>query len=295
MASTFWTNTVWYLALLAVGAAVLAAAFIKSPDRRLTLALLFAVLGFSYFLELQLLLIFNAYTYYPKIVSDAFQDAVLGNHFSQISINAASVFIAVLGLKKRWHFIFAFVFFLIEILFAGLGIYQLYWYRHIYTFAAFIAYSWVVRVWYNKSLHAPKKWLNYLTLFFGVFGGGGVALYLPLKVFWIQYFKANFFDDISKNHYGAFFIYATAIIILIIIIYKSKLSWAKRGIAFIFLFSCIYFLWLTGVLFIRPGWFVPAALLDIFSYYFWTVLLSRCLKPPLRISSASQGSWLPGK
>lgn len=288
MASTFWTNTVWYLALLAVSTAVLVVTFIKSPDRRLSFAFFFAVLGFTYCIELQLLVVFDAYTYSPKIVSDAFQDAVLGNHFSQTAVSSAAVMMSVLGFKKRWYFVFGVVFFLIDVLFAALGIYQLHWYMHIYTLFGFIAYSWLVGVWYNKIRRAPRKWIYYPTLFFGVLGAGAITVDLPLKLSSLQIFRGSFYDDMTKNHYLVSFIYAITIIILIIIIYESKLHLAKRVTSFVLLFCCLYFLKVIGVLSAKPGWFVPVALIDIFGHYAWTAVFSPCLKRPLRTTSVSK-------
>ena len=60
------------------------------------IAFTLATLGFVYLIESLLVISFNAYSYYPKIVDDLFQDTVLGNVFSQVSISTTSALTIVM-------------------------------------------------------------------------------------------------------------------------------------------------------------------------------------------------------
>ncbi|MGE4485240.1 MAG: hypothetical protein AB7C97_09045, partial [Oscillospiraceae bacterium] len=125
MPTSFWSNTIWYI-LLGVSS-IVSMIFVlkKTENRRFTAAFALAVLGFVYMLEAILIILLNAYIYYPKLmVNDLFQDLVLGNIFSQTSIAATSALAIVYDLSFGWTVLFAAVYYLIDILFVKLGIYE---------------------------------------------------------------------------------------------------------------------------------------------------------------------------
>jgi hypothetical protein len=147
--NTFWTNTIWYLLLLASSVIVIIITAKKSSDLSFTSAFSVAVLGFAYWIEASLVIVLNAYTYHPMITPwDPFQDAVLGNIFSQVSVSSTAVLYCVLGLRKRYIPVLAGCYFVIDILFVKLGIYEHHWYRSFYTFIGFNLFCWMVNKWY---------------------------------------------------------------------------------------------------------------------------------------------------
>ena len=184
----------------------------KIQKRKFTIAFTLATLGIVYLLESILVISFRSYTYYPEIVDDLFQDAVLGNVFSQVSISSTSAFAIVFGLSYKWYFIFAVVYFLIEELFIKLGIYQHFWYKSIYTGIGFIPLFWFIKMWHNKLISSPKYFIHYITIFLGTFAAASNTIIMPMKLLGIQVFKVNFYGEISKNHtttaviYGFFLI-----------------------------------------------------------------------------------------
>ncbi len=168
MKTAFWTNTVWYVALAVISAAMIAISLVKAPLRKKTLAFFFAVLGMTYFFEAFLLIVTDAYAYYPQIASDSFHESLIGNFFSQYSVSASAVLIATLGLRLGWRIGFSIVYFLIDILFIHLCIYSQSWYRSWYTLIGFFIYSWGVKKWHEKMFTAPPN-LSILQRFFLAF------------------------------------------------------------------------------------------------------------------------------
>jgi hypothetical protein len=63
----------------------------------------FAALGLAYFFEVFLMLVTNAYVYYPKIATDRFHESLIGNFFSSYSVSASAVLLAAFGLNIRWQ------------------------------------------------------------------------------------------------------------------------------------------------------------------------------------------------
>lgn len=295
MSGLFWSNTIWYLLLLLSSVVAIAVTFKKSHNRRFSSAFSLAVLGFTYCIEVSLLLVLNAYTYYPMLTpNDAFQDAVIGNFFSQISVTATAVLFSVLDLRSVFIFIFAGIYFLIDVLFVRLGIYEHHWYRSVYTLIGFIPYCYIVKKWYLLLLRAPqdtklvkglrghklKKWLHNATLFFAVFAAAGNSLITSQKLLELQIFKGGFFADMSKDHTTTSLIYGPILNVLFILLLRWKRPGTYKVGVLLILFACQWVLYSLGILTVPQGWFVIVTAIDLLGFYLWTVLLSRLLANP---------------
>lgn len=278
MFSPFWTHTIWYILLAATSVTLLMIALKKAPDRRFAFAFLFGVLGFTYVLEAILVIVFNAYHYHPAIVSDSFQDSVLGNIFSQVSVSTSALLIAVFGLSWKWRTAFSVVYFLIDVLFSTLGVYEHEWYRSIYSLFGFFIYSWAVQQWYCRLRNNPPRFLFYLTWFLGIFALTGNTIVLPLKLLKLQIFSVGIFSDISKDHTTGMIIYAPILIVLIIAhqywIAPRTLKW----IPFLLLTFLQYVLYSAGFILIKPGWLFIVTAADLLGIYVWCAWLNRSLK-----------------
>ncbi|MHB1314702.1 MAG: hypothetical protein ACYCX2_04360 [Christensenellales bacterium] len=277
MNGSFWSNTIWYIALSATSIAAIVIIFIKTPARKKTFAFYFAVLGFTYCIEISLLLILDAYTYYPMIVEEEFFDAVLGNIFSQASVSSSAVLICVLHLSNWWLAGFAAAYFLIDILFSRLGIYVHYWYRSIYTLAGFLVYGGIVKYWYKKIFNFPSKRIYYPTLVLSIFAITGNILGTALKLLGIRIFQSGLVSDPSRDHTITALIYGPIMTILSIALYKWKIHRSQKALVFLLLLICQYGLVQSGIIVVEPGWWVFVILLDLLVYYSWTLVMDKSL------------------
>jgi hypothetical protein len=257
---------------------------IKTKTRKFTIAFTLATLGFIYLGEALLVISFRAYTYYPAIVNDLFQDAVFGNMFSQVSLSTTLALIIVYNLSYKWYFFFSFIYYLIDILFVKLGIYKHFWYRSIYTFIGLVILFWFVKMCYNKVITSTKYIAHYIPLFLGAFAISGNTLVLPFKLMGIQIFRADFYEDFSKDHTTAVIIYGFFLINILINLYRWKLHWAWKGVVFTILFIIQYILYKSGVIYYTKGWFTIITLTDLFGFYFWITILDRFLKQKPAVS-----------
>jgi hypothetical protein len=251
---------------------------IKSKNRKFTIAFTFATLGLVYHIESILVVSFNSYSYYPKLIDDLFQDTVLGNIFSQVSISSTSALTIVYGLSFRWYVIFAFIYFLIEELFVKLGIYQHFWYKSIFTLIGFVPLFWFVKYWYNKLIESSKYYIHYITLYCSTTAVMGNIIVLPMKLLRIQVFTVNFYDDFSKNHTATFAIYGFFLTNILINLYRWRLQPIWKGIIFTLLFFIQYILYMSGIIYIKNGWFIVATLADLLGVYFFIVIFDRFLR-----------------
>jgi hypothetical protein len=253
--------------------------FIKTRDRKRLFAFWFAVLGFTYCLEASLLLLFEAYTYHPMIrPDDPFFDAVLGNIFSQVSVSSSAVLICVLGLSVWSLAGFSAAYFLIDILFVYLGVYEHYWYRSVFTLAGFFIYGLIVKRWYRYMFSNPSKWIFYPTLFFSVFASTANLTGTALKLLGLRVFNSAFYSDPSKNHTAMALIYGAVLIIIMITLHKWRPPGLKKIFVFILLSACQWGLLQSGVIIIRAGWEAPVFLFDLAAYYGLTGIMERCLQ-----------------
>ncbi|WP_066499576.1 hypothetical protein [Abyssisolibacter fermentans] len=277
MRELFWSNTIWYILLFVTSIVSFVFTYHKSPNRKLSMAFTFSIIGLTYLIEILLLLVFNAYTYYPGLVTDNFQDAVLGNVFSQVSVSTTAVLIAVYNLSNIWFLIFAAIYFTIEELFVKLGIYEQFWYKTIFTVIGYIPYCWLVKKWYKKLLDVPSKYVYYITLFLSVFTTFGNSIITTLKLLKIQIFRINFTSDLSRNHTSTAVIIMSCLIILMIELYKAKLHWIQKACVFVCLFVSEYVLYRTGILYIKEGWTFIVIILHLLGSYFWVSVMNQLL------------------
>ena len=277
MTKIFWTNTIWYIALAAISAAMLFLALAKSPCRKKTLAFFFAVLGMTYFLEILLLVVMEAYTYSPKIASDSFHESLIGNFFSQYSVSAAAVLIATLGLNMKWRIGFSIAYFLVDMLFVQLNIYSHNWYNSWFTLGGFFVYSWIVMKWHGKVFSQPTKGLFIATLFLAVFSLYGNLFGTTLNFMEIQRFTIGLYEQTTKDNTAASVLYSIPSIAIIIPLCRLKHRPAFKGLLFLLLFVIDWCLYRMGFMHVKAGWFIPVTLFTVFGRYMITGFLDRSL------------------
>jgi len=226
-----------------------------------------------------LVLILNAYTYYPMITpGDRFFDTVLGNIFSQVSVSSSAVLVCVMGLSNWWLFGISVVYFFIGILFSGLGLYEYHWYRSVYTIAGFLIFGRVVQYWFRAILNYPSKKIFSTTLFLSVFGLTSNLLNTSLKLLNIRIFRSGLFPlDPSRDHTATALIYGPVLTVISIALYKWKTHWIMKGFIFLLLLMCQYGLVYSGVMIIKQGWLIFVLFLDLIGYYGWTIVMDRSL------------------
>lgn len=279
MNSPFMTNTIWYVALAASSAAVLIGMFRKSRERRKLFAFWFAVLGFTYCLEVSLLLLFDAYTYYPMITpDDPFFDAVLGNIFSQVSVSSTAVLICVLGLSNWWLAGFSAAYFLIDVLFVQLGLYEHFWYRSVFTLGGFFIYGLIVKYWYRRVFSGPLKRIYYPTLLLSAWAVSFNMADTFLKLTELRVFQSSFYPDPSRGHAAAALIHASVLIIIMMALHKWRSAWWQKLLVLGLLLVCQWGLLVSGVMLVRPGWEFVIPLFDLAVFFCWTAIMDKCLQ-----------------
>ncbi len=278
MNSTFWTNTIWYIVLALISAAALAVILVKTRERRKTMAFWLAVLGFTYFIEIPLLLLFSAYTYHPMLAPQPFFDAILGNVFSQVSVSTSALLICVLGLSIWWLAGFSAAYFLIDVLYVHLGVYEHFWYRSVYTLGGFFIYGMIVKYWYRKMFGVSSKRVYIPTHYLGIWAIAGNLFGTLFKLINLREFHSGLYADPARDHNATGIIYSTVMVAVMLALHGWRAPLRKKLPVFLVLLACVFGLIYWQVIITAPGWQIPVALIDVAGYYGFTVYLDRLLR-----------------
>jgi hypothetical protein len=277
MKTSFWTNTVWYVALAVISIVMVSICLIKASERKKTMVFFFAVLGMTYFIEVFLMLVTDAYAYYPKIASDSFHESLIGNFFSQYSVSASALLIAALGLNIWWQIGFTIVYYLIDVLFVRLGIYSHNWYQSWYTLAGFFFYSRIVISWYKKIFAQPSRFIYFITLFLGTFAIGGNAIGTTLNFLEIRRFSMGLFSQATKDHTATGILYGILIAVILIPLYRLKSHPILKCLILLMMYVFDYVLYRAGVIIVKPGWFTIGTIIAVLGRYLITGMVDRSL------------------
>jgi len=268
MNPTFWTNTIWFILLFIASIITNVLTLHKTSNVKFAIAFLFSIIGLSFTFEAILVLGLNAYSYYPKIFHDSYLDIIVGNYFSQISVSSTALLLAIYNLSYIWYCAFGLIYYLIEVLFIKLGIYEHFWYKSIYTFFAFIIFSLLTKKWYEKAKNSTNRFINYISLYFSVASFSTFTIFLGQRLLGIQLLQSNiFFTSMNKNNTSSGFVYQFIAFNCLIPLYKSKLHWAFKTIALACLFIAQYLAYREGYIYITEGLFFTVTSLDLIGCY----------------------------
>jgi len=130
LGTAFWSHTIWFILLGITTMIELIIILLNVKKRPTVLALYLTISGMTFFFEMIILSLLRAYTYYPMLIPDSPpDDSIAGNLFSQFSVSASALLLAVFHLKYYWYIVFALIYGSIEELFLALGLYKQNWYH----------------------------------------------------------------------------------------------------------------------------------------------------------------------
>jgi FtsH-binding integral membrane protein len=128
-------NTIYYLILCIASTLLFVYTLWKKKDNKLVV-LYFFIAGYTYFLEYFVLVLFNGYSYNPAILKNEYYDNISGAVASDaFVIPMISTFVSGFKLSFMKRFFIAAIITIIEIIFVRIHIFEVYWWKHFYTFA----------------------------------------------------------------------------------------------------------------------------------------------------------------
>jgi len=277
----FWTNTIWYVMLGILTIVEVIFIMIKVKRRKFVFAYYLSLVGSVLFFETMILIVFSAYNYYPMIISTSpYDDILAGNLFSQFSVAATALLVAVFNLEYYWIFILSGIYVLIETLFLNLGIYSHNWYRTWMTVVGLILFFWLAKKDYLKSLEGIIKPLKYyFYIFMGLFPLTVITILWGFILSGYQNYTRNFIPDPIRSPYVGALLYYMVVAITMMLIYFLKPKWRWKSLIILSIYGINYLAYkLHFLYFYNLGWFIIFSTVSICSIYLSVVFLDYLFK-----------------
>ncbi|MFC4100332.1 hypothetical protein [Paenibacillus xanthanilyticus] len=257
-------NMVPYLILASLAISLLSYILISSK-RWMNVVLFLAFIGMIYLFEYTILVLFDCYVYYPKILPNPYLDSMMGALISNfLTVPVLGLAMVVYRLSFRWNLVFTLLLCGVEWLFLHLGIYAHHWWKLGYTLAAFLFFFWFVRYWANR-LSRGRRLFQYVTLLMFSLSTVDTMSYLFMLT-GVRQFLPGVFELHSRDDVFFTFPYTLvkAALIANAVFWSPRLRWLFAALFIIMLLQ--YPLIRTGVLHIYiPLWlyyliYVPCCL-----------------------------------
>lgn len=276
--NSFWTNSIWYILLGVVSIILLSYILIKSKRRKRDLGFFFAIVGLTFIIETIIYVFLRAYEYYPLIIPGSpADDGVMGNILSQFLVSTAALFICSFEVPLRGVIATGGIFYLIEKLFLGLGIYKYYWYRTWMTFVGFIILFEIIKKWYKSVVRTSSNTSHYFTIMLGL-----MALYLPTTN-WIAILFGYFVlkvDSFANPLISHAVIAIPKYIIqmnLVYFLYKHKANWVWNITAIAAMLLGDAVLYYAGIVHVKEGWLLVYSGISILTIYLYVFIMNKLL------------------
>jgi hypothetical protein len=209
--------------------------------------------GLAYVFEYIIFVLFNSYTYHPHILSNNYNDSVLGSISSQaFSVPVAITYIVLYRLTISRIVLIIGVFFLLETWFLHTNLYEHHWWESYYTTFFLIISIILAKTWWRFLEDCPNHYVQFITLFFAL---STVSLslswilssLLKLYVIPLNHFSNPVRDLIAGN---AIYIWFSTYLYSLVIFFRNG-NWKYLLWSILFLFTVEVFMVQYGVLLVE--------------------------------------------
>lgn len=242
------------------------------------LALFIIISGMTFSYEMTIFSFFKSYNYFPMIIPQSpIDDGLAGNLFSQFSVTASAMLIAVYNLKYYWFFVFSLMYGLIEEFFVRLGIYSHYWYQTWMTMLGLFLLFWLTKRMYKIDLKNIKHFWRYILMFFGLFTLHMPAIFWALILTKIIVLNINILPDPMNSYALIRLLNLLFLSITCTFIYFSKLNWQWKSILTFCLYGSLYLACKLNLINVKEGMFFVFASIDILGMYLCVFILDKLM------------------
>lgn len=268
----FWSHTIWYLLLGVVSIIQIIYTLHHSEKRCRTFAFFLTLVGLPLYFETMVLIFFDAYVYYPKIIRlsnlDPFNDVLTGNLFSQFGVASSALLLTVHRKRFYWHVVVAFLYCVVEELFIVLDIYHHHWWKTWMTFIGLLLLFTISKWMYTRLVRGLRPiyyYYGYINL--GMFPICTILfLWGVLDLFGFMRFTETLFSNPKISRYGLYLIFMSICYPLMIWGYfRQQWIWKIAASTLVGVIICIGYK--CHLLIFREDWFGPISILMILWMY----------------------------
>ncbi len=278
--STFWRHTVWYILLGITTIIELFFILRKVKNRKLIIAIYLTISGLTFFLEMIIYSYFKSYQYFPMLIPQSpSDDSIAGNLFSQFSVCATALLIAVYKLKYYWYLIFAAAYGAIEEIFLMLGIYKHNWYQTWMTIIGLLLVFWITKKIYLKATNRITPFWRYIFIFFGLTALHQHIIVWVQRLVGIRVLSESFLPDAEQSMVVLSAINNLLLGVPIMIIHFSHTKWRWRILVISVLYGAFYAAAKLDLVIYKEGWFLISSSVCIWSMYIFTYIFDKLYGP----------------
>lgn len=279
MGNAFWSHTIWFILLGLTTLIELIVIFSKVTNRKPVFAVYLTISGMAFCFEMVILSYLKAYTYYPMLLPHSPpDDSIAGNIFSQFSVTATALLIAVLKLKYYWYFIFALLYGAIEELFLALGVYKQNWYQTWMTVVFLQILFWITKHVYLITFTRLKGFLRYVFIFLGLLTLHQHIIVWIFRIIGIQRFSEKVLSDTDHSLVLLSSSYMLLLGVTIMVIYFTGIRWRWKVAVIIVLYFAHMLAMKVDLIIYKTGWFWFSTSISIWGMYLYTYILDKLYK-----------------
>lgn len=274
--NAFWSHTIWFILLGITTLIELAILLWKTERRMFIIALFLTISGLTFSFEMIIHSYFKAYTYFPKLIPHMpSDDSIAGNLFSQFSVSATAILIALFRLRYYWYFVISAVYGIIEELFLKLGVYEHNWYQTWMTVALLPVLFWITQKAYDICFKPMWRYWRYVFVFFGLVTLHVHTIGWTLHLAGIRNFSEHLVADKDRSIVILNGIYMLVLGSVMISLYFSRIKWRLKLPIILVLYIAVKISEQCGLIIFKEGWFLPASSIFIWGMYFYTYLFDQ--------------------
>ncbi|TMU88014.1 hypothetical protein FGG79_07865 [Bacillus sp. BHET2] len=211
--------------------------------------------GLAYVFEYIIFVLYNSYSYYPHILSNDYNDSVLGSISSQaFSVPIAITYIVVYRLKLSRILLIIGLFFFIETWFIYSNLYEHHWWESYYTTFSLVISVIMAKTWWKLFLGQTNHYVQLITLFFAL---STISLsfawilssILEIYVIPVEHFANPTRDLIAGN---ALYIWFTTYLYTLVIFFRNR-NWTYTLLTIVFLLSVETFMVQHDILILKSS------------------------------------------
>ncbi|MDR3589896.1 MAG: hypothetical protein P4N41_09585 [Negativicutes bacterium] len=246
-------NHAWYLMLAAVSLTLFTFALHKRAKRPVVALYLFMG-GLTYMVEFFVMVVFEAYAYYPEVLIDPYSDSTLGAIVSDgFVVPMIAAFVATHHLTAVWMLLISCAVMGVEWLSLTLGFYQHFWWKTAYTGLLLIVGLVIAQKWYALLSQRPSRLVRAVTLYFFTIFSDASATFLVGLTGAFRY-QAGWFLNPGRDStaFATVYIFILSLLVVLLIYRLKNRYWWTIGAALIYAANIT--LGKMGVLHFAPDW-----------------------------------------
>ncbi|WP_201715217.1 hypothetical protein [Rossellomorea arthrocnemi] len=209
--------------------------------------------GLAYVFEYVIFVLFNSYTYHPHILSNNYNDSVLGSISSQaFSVPVAITYIVLYRLSTMRIALIIGVFFLIETWFLYTNLYEHHWWHSYYTTFFLVVSVILAKTWWRILEESSNHYVQFITLFFALSTVTLSFAWILSSLLELYIIPLNHFSNPSRDLIAGnvIYIWFTTYFYSLVIFFRNG-DWTYSLGSILFLFTVELYMIQEGVLLVE--------------------------------------------